>query len=72
MAGRFEYAQAEEIRDAFAGHGVRYLFLGKSGTADMFSYVWYFDDGADTVYTFVSGGIAGFDHRMESVIHFPG
>jgi hypothetical protein len=28
---RFEYAQAEEIRDAFARHGVRYLFLGKSG-----------------------------------------
>ena len=31
MPGRFEYAQAEEIRDAFARHGVRYLFLGKSG-----------------------------------------
>ncbi len=27
---RFEYAQAEEIRDAFARHEVRYLFLGKS------------------------------------------
>lgn len=27
----FEYRQAEEIRDAFASHGVRYLFLGKSG-----------------------------------------
>ena len=31
MAAKFEYAQAEEIRDAFARHGVRYLFLGKSG-----------------------------------------
>lgn len=31
MAGSFVYAQAEEIRDAFARHGVRYLFLGKSG-----------------------------------------
>ncbi len=31
MAGRFEYAQAEEIRDAFARHRVRYLFIGKSG-----------------------------------------
>jgi hypothetical protein len=30
-AGKFEYAQAEEIRDAFERHGVRYLFLGKSG-----------------------------------------
>jgi len=28
---RFEYAQAEEIRDAFDRHGVRYLFIGKSG-----------------------------------------
>jgi hypothetical protein len=31
MAGRFEYAQAEEIRDAFVRHGVRYMFLGTSG-----------------------------------------
>lgn len=27
----FEYRQAEEIRDAFNEHGVRYLFIGKSG-----------------------------------------
>src|SRR5688572_12029485 len=31
MAGAFEYRQAEEIRDVFAAHGVRYLFIGKSG-----------------------------------------
>ena len=31
MAARFDYAQAEEIRDAFLRHRVRYLFLGKSG-----------------------------------------
>jgi hypothetical protein len=31
MARRFEYAQAEEVRDAFTRHGVRYLFIGKSG-----------------------------------------
>jgi len=30
-ASKFEYTQAEEIRDVFAKHGVRYLFLGKSG-----------------------------------------
>ena len=30
MAG-FEYRQALEIREAFARHGVRYLFIGKSG-----------------------------------------
>jgi hypothetical protein len=29
--GAFEYRQAEEVRSAFAAHGVRYLFLGKSG-----------------------------------------
>lgn len=29
--GAFEYRQAEELRDAFARYGVRYLFLGKSG-----------------------------------------
>ena len=27
----FEYRQAEEVRDAFRNHGVRYLFIGKSG-----------------------------------------
>ncbi len=27
----FEYRQAEEIRDALAVHGTRYLFIGKSG-----------------------------------------
>jgi hypothetical protein len=31
MAHRFEYAQAEEIREVFSRHRVRYLFLGKSG-----------------------------------------
>ncbi len=31
MAGSFSYTQAQEIRDAFDRHGVRYLFLGKSG-----------------------------------------
>jgi hypothetical protein len=29
--GAFEYRQAEEIRDRFAAHGIRYLFIGKSG-----------------------------------------
>jgi hypothetical protein len=29
--GAFEYRQAEEIRDVFAKHRVRYLFIGKSG-----------------------------------------
>lgn len=29
--GAFTYPQAEEIRDALKRHGVRYLFIGKSG-----------------------------------------
>lgn len=29
--GAFEYRQAEEIKEAFRRHGVRYLFIGKSG-----------------------------------------
>ena len=29
--GAFEYRQAEEIRDCFRRHNIRYLFLGKSG-----------------------------------------
>jgi hypothetical protein len=31
MAAAFDYRQAEEIRDVFARHGIRYLFIGKSG-----------------------------------------
>ena len=31
MPARFDYAQAEEIREAFGRHGIRYLFIGKSG-----------------------------------------
>jgi hypothetical protein len=31
MPAAFEYRQAEEIRDVFASHGIRYLFIGKSG-----------------------------------------
>lgn len=27
----FEYRQAQEIRDRFRQHGIRYLFIGKSG-----------------------------------------
>ena len=29
--GAFEYRQAQEIREALARHGARYLFIGKSG-----------------------------------------
>lgn len=31
MAARFDYPQAQEIRDTFARHGVHYLFIDKSG-----------------------------------------
>ena len=29
--GAFEYRQAQEIRDVFSRHRIRYLFIGKSG-----------------------------------------
>jgi hypothetical protein len=29
--GAFEYRQAQEIRDAFQHHSIKYLFIGKSG-----------------------------------------
>jgi hypothetical protein len=29
--GAFDYRQAAEVREAFGRHGVRYLFIGKSG-----------------------------------------
>ena len=29
--GAFEYRQAQEIRDTFRRHGIRFLFIGKSG-----------------------------------------
>ncbi len=55
-----------------AATGAELLKVGEEqappGTADMFSHAWYFDDATETVYTFVSGGIAGFVNRMESVI----
>ena len=31
MAARFDYPQAEAIRDVLSRHSVRYLFIGKSG-----------------------------------------
>jgi hypothetical protein len=39
--------------------------------ADRFSHTFYFNAATETVYAFVSGGIAGFVNRMESVIRFP-
>jgi len=54
----FEYRQGEEVRDAFARHGVRYLFIAKSGAillgypdttqdADVFLCEASYLDGAD-------------------------
>jgi hypothetical protein len=57
-----------------AGTGERLLKVGEElpppGTADMFAYGWYYEDTKETVYGFVSGGIAGFVNRMQSVIRF--
>lgn len=41
-------------------------------TADMFTHEWYYDPAQDLIYHFVSGGIAGFLNRLQSVIQGPG
>jgi hypothetical protein len=40
----FEYRQAQEVRDALARRGVRYLFIGKSGMM-----LWGFPDTTDDI-----------------------
>jgi hypothetical protein len=47
----FEYRQAEEIRDAFARRGVRYLFIGKSG-----AILLGFPDTTQNAHVFVERG----------------
>lgn len=49
----FEYRQAEEIRDAFARHAVRYLFIGKSG-----AILLGFPDTTQDADLFVEKGVA--------------
>lgn len=43
----FEYRQAEELREAFAKHGVQYLFIGKAG-----AIILGFPDTTQDVYVF--------------------
>ncbi|HLL90826.1 MAG TPA: hypothetical protein VK324_16110 [Tepidisphaeraceae bacterium] len=61
----FEYRQAQEIRDTFARHGVRYFFIGKSGTI----LLGYPDTTQDADLIFASDGIERFDdawrHRVD-------
>ena len=63
MASRFEYAQAEELRDAFARHGVRYLFLGKSG-----AILLGFPDTTQDADVFVERSPANGEALVESLI----
>jgi hypothetical protein len=42
--GAFEHRQAQEIRDCFQRHGIRYLFLGKSGAILLGYPVCHIDD----------------------------
>lgn len=57
-----------------AATGAELLKVGEDPAppgADMFSHAFYFNEATETFYSFVSGGIAGFINRMESVVHFP-
>ncbi len=67
----FEYRQAEEIREAFARHGVRYLFLGKSA-AILLGYPDTTQDGLDGGLLFSSSAYNGncstrLRQKLESV-----
>jgi hypothetical protein len=37
--------------------------------ADAFTYSWYFDPATGTIFGFVSGGLAGYVMRLDTVIH---
>lgn len=49
----FDYRQAQEIRDVFARHGCRYLFIGKSGAVLL-----GFPDTTQNAHVFVENSVA--------------
>jgi hypothetical protein len=58
----FDYRQAQEIRDAFGKHQVRYLFIGNSG-AILLGY----PDTAQDTHVFVEKSAVNGDRLVEAV-----
>jgi hypothetical protein len=70
---KFEYRQAEEIRDAFAQHGVRYLFLGKSSELERGKDFVQLKNGPfDIDLIFAPDGIERFDDAWQRRIMVEG
>ena len=68
--GAFEHRQAQEIREALARHGCRYLFIGKSGAI----LLGFPDTTQDLDLIFAPDGIESFDgawSRRVEVEGFP-
>lgn len=62
-----------EALDAATGQPL--VFLDREvpppNVVDGLTTAWYFDPAQETVYSFISGGIAGFHNRMASLMRFP-
>ena len=58
-----------------AATGQPLVFLDREvpppNVVDGLTTAWYFDPAHETVYSFISGGIAGFHNRMASLMRFP-
>lgn len=58
-----------------AATGQLLVFLDREvpppNVVDGLTTAWYFDPAQELVYSFISGGIAGFHNRMASLIRFP-
>ncbi|MBI4536537.1 MAG: hypothetical protein HY712_01115 [candidate division NC10 bacterium] len=79
MVAAVDYRQAEQVRDALARHGVRYLFIGKSGAillgfpdttqdADLFIDR-HPDNGRALVAALLALGFALSEDQSQEIIH---
>ena len=59
----FEYRQAQEIRDAFKRHGVKYLFIGNSG-----SILLGYPDAAQNAEVFIEKNASNCEMLAQSLL----
>jgi len=59
----FEYRQAQEIRDAFKRHGVKYLFIGNSG-----SILLGYPDAAQNAEVFIEKNASNCEMLVQSLL----
>lgn len=67
------FNEKDEALDAATGQPL--VFLDREvpppNVVDGLTTAWYFDPAHEIVYSFISGGIAGFHNRMASLMRFP-